>query len=169
MGKTSIVYNQVATKCGIDVAPSVLLESECCPGYFASHRFDKRNGQRIHMISLAALYEISPGKGLLDYGHLFSATWKLTKDKTALEEVYRRMVFNVLAKNEDDHAKNFAFLYDEKRRSYIFSPAYDLTPSGSLLTHGMGIHHNLYRVWKIAMPWLPLLASAGNSWKKSIS
>jgi serine/threonine-protein kinase HipA len=143
-GRDEYIYNQAASKCGINVATSFLFKSERCPGYFASLRFDRANGERIHMISLASLYEVSVGEGLLDYGHLFSATWKLTKDKTALEEVYRRMVFNVLAKNNDDHAKNFAFLYDEKKQSYFLSPAYDLTPSGSLLMHGMSIHHNLY-------------------------
>jgi serine/threonine-protein kinase HipA len=143
-GKDEYLYNQTAAKCGINVAASTLFKSQRCPGYFASLRFDRRNGERIHMISLAALYEVSLGEGLLDYGHLFSATWKLTKDKAALEEVYRRMLFNVLAKNDDDHAKNFAFLYDEKKRSYVLSPAYDLTPSGSLLMHGMSVHHNPY-------------------------
>lgn len=54
------------------------------------------------------------------------------------------MIFNVLAKNDDDHAKNFAFLYDEKKGAYLLAPAYDLTPSGSLLMHGMSVHHNPY-------------------------
>jgi serine/threonine-protein kinase HipA len=143
-GKDEYIYNQAASKCGISVASYALFKSERCPGYFASLRFDRVNGERIHMISLASLYEVSLGDGLLDYGHLFSATWKLMKDKTALEEVYRRMVFNVLANNDDDHAKNFAFLYDEKKHSYVLSPAYDLTPNGSLLRHGMSVSHNLY-------------------------
>lgn len=144
LGKAEYRYNQAAERCGINVAASALFKSERCPGYFASLRFDRANGKRIHMISLAALYEVSLGEGLLDYGHLFSAAWKLTKDKTTLAEVYRRMVFNVLAQNNDDHAKNFAFLYDEKKESYVLSPAYDLTPSGSLVMHGMSIHHNPY-------------------------
>ena len=143
-GKDEYVYNQAASRCGIHVASFTLFKSERCPGYFASLRFDRANRERIHMISLASLYEVPLGGGLLDYGHLFSATWKLTKDIGALEEVYRRMVFNVLAQNNDDHAKNFAFLYDEKKQSYGLSPAYDLTPCGSLLMHGMSIHRNLY-------------------------
>lgn len=143
-GKDEYLYNQAAEKCGIHVAASALFKSERCPGYFASLRFDRANGERIHMISLAALYEVSFGESLLDYGHLFSAAWKLTKDKATLEEVYRRMIFNVLAKNDDDHAKNFAFLYDEKKGAYLLAPAYDLTPSGSLLMHGMSVHHNPY-------------------------
>jgi serine/threonine-protein kinase HipA len=77
-GKEEYVYNQAAVECGINVASFLLLKSERCPGYFASRRFDRRNGERVHMISLSSLYEIAPGKGLLDYGHLFMAAWKLS-------------------------------------------------------------------------------------------
>jgi serine/threonine-protein kinase HipA len=143
-GKDEFLYNQAAAHCGIAVAPCFLFKSERCPGYFASLRFDRAKGQRIHMISLASLYEVPLGEGLLDYGHLFAAAWKLTKEQKTLEEVYRRMVFNVLAKNADDHAKNFAFLYEEKTRAYVLSPAYDLTPNGSLAMRGMSIAHNPY-------------------------
>ena len=62
----------------------------------------------------------------LDYEDLLNLTGALTKDIREVEKMYRLAVFNVLAHNRDDHAKNFSFLMDEKGE-WKFAPAYDLT------------------------------------------
>ncbi len=59
-------------------------------------------------------------------------TFLLTKDNRQIEELYRRMCFNVFAHNRDDHSKNFSYLYDEYEKCWKLTPAYDLTYSSSI-------------------------------------
>lgn len=81
------------------------------------------------MISLSGLLESSHRYPALDYRHLLKATYLLTKDETQVYEAFRRAVFNVKIGNQDDHGKNFSFLYDEEAGLWCLSPAYDLTVS----------------------------------------
>jgi len=93
------------------------------------------------MISLCALLETSHRFFNLDYNHLFSVIEAISADKAEdLYEAFRRMSFNVLFGNKDDHGKNFAFLYDEKKRGYVLAPAYDITPTPSVLEHSMTVN-----------------------------
>jgi len=135
-------YNAAALEAGIPVPHFELWKGKSGESYFASERFDRSEGRRIHMISLAGLYETSLEKGALDYGHLFHAVKDFTHDVEDLYDVFRRLYFNVYAGNEDDHAKNFAFLYDEKKKHYVLSPAYDLTLSFPRKSHGLSVAHN---------------------------
>ena len=116
--------NRRAVDAGLDVAAFRLVK-----GFFASKRFDRSGGKRIHMISLSGLLESSHRYPALDYRHLLKATHILTKDEGQVYEAFRRAVFNVKIGNQDDHGKNFAFLYDEDCGSWRLSPAYDLTVS----------------------------------------
>ena len=125
-------YNKKARECGINVADSMLVPSNRCNGYFASKRFDRKSGKRVHMISASGLLESSHRLPALDYIDLMKLTMILTRDMEAVCEMYRRMCFNVLFHNRDDHGKNFAFLYDEERGAWELSPAYDLTNSSSM-------------------------------------
>lgn len=81
----------------------------------------------------------------LDYEDLLNLTGVLTKDIREVEKMYRLAVFNVLAHNRDDHAKNFSFLMD-KAGEWKLSPAYDLTfssgPNGEQSTMVMGEGRN---------------------------
>ena len=135
IGRMEYEYAQCAKDCGIHVAEHRLLPSEICGGYFASKRFDRiplRDGteKRIHMLSAAALLELDPFAASMDYRDLMKLTKILTgSQKTQLQEMFRRMCFNVFAHNRDDHAKNFSYLYDELQGSWKLSPAYDLTYS----------------------------------------
>ena len=79
------------------------------------------------MISVAALLEIDFSSPTLDYHHLIKLTRILTNNTEDVLEMFRRMVFNVLIGNQDDHTKNFSFLYKEEENSYRLSPAYDIT------------------------------------------
>ena len=125
-GKREYDYNRAAQKCGICVPRFALLPSKKTAGYFAEERFDRKDGKRVHMISLSGLLEASPDIPALDYLHLLKVCYRLG-DERDVNQAYRLMCFNVFAQNFDDHGKNFSFLYAPKDRLYHLSPAYDLT------------------------------------------
>lgn len=137
IGLTEYRYAQCAKKCGIEMAETRLFPSDQCEGYFGTKRFDrvrKEDGsaERIHMLSVSALLEVSHRVPNLDYNHLMTLTLELTKDYSEVEKMYRLMCFNVFAHNRDDHSKNFSFLYDTEKQRWKVAPAYDLTYSNSL-------------------------------------
>lgn len=132
IGLQEYEYSLCAKECGIKMEKTRLMPSQLCPGYFATRRFDRSGGKRIHMISASALLETSHRIPNLDYHILMQLTLKLTKDYSQIEQLYRLMCFNVFAHNRDDHSKNFAFLYDEDAGSWNLAPAYDLTCSNSV-------------------------------------
>lgn len=143
IGVAEFNTNSLAQKCGINVNEYKLFPSLLCSGYFGAKRFDRINGNRIHTVSLSALLETSHRIPNLDYMHLFQVTSTISARKeTDLYEVYRRMCFNVLHANKDDHGKNFAFIYDEKNKGYILSPAYDLTKTPYKAEHEMAVLGN---------------------------
>lgn len=142
IGEQEYKANIQAKKCGINVNDFELFNSEICTGYFGAKRFDRKNKQKIHMISLSALLETTHKLPNLDYFHLFQVIQNICKDKTDLYEAFRRMCFNVLYGNKDDHSKNFSFLYDEDTKSYKLSPAYDITRTPNKLEHEMTVNGN---------------------------
>lgn len=73
------------------------------------------------------------------YEELFRLTSALTRDQRELEQLYRRMVFNVLAGNRDDHVRNHAFIMPEPNQ-WKLSPAYDLTPTPEIEEHSLSIY-----------------------------
>ena len=83
------------------------------------------------MVSVSGLLETSHRLPNLDYNILMKLTLELTKNYQDIEQLYRLMCFNVYAHNRDDHSKNFSFLYDENKKEWHLSPAYDLTYSSS--------------------------------------
>lgn len=119
-------YNITAQKCGITVPDSKLFNGR----YFASRRFDiDSNGNRIHTASAGALLGISLREPFLDYSNLLALTGYLTQNTEDVEQMYRRMVFNYLTENKDDHCKNFSFyvLRHHNTWQWRLAPAYDLT------------------------------------------
>ena len=80
------------------------------------------------MISVAALLEADFRAPSLDYNELIKLTRVLTRNENDVLEMFRRMAFNVLIDNQDDHTKNFSFIYDDINKTYRLSPAYDITP-----------------------------------------
>ena len=127
MGLQEYHFNEVARRCGIDVPDFKLVNGK----YFATRRFDLTNeGERIHTATAGGLLCLSLSEPVLDYGNLLALTGYLTQESTYVEEMYRRMVFNYLTDNKDDHCKNFSFLVrqDSKGRfSWHLAPVYDLT------------------------------------------
>ena len=82
------------------------------------------------MATAAALLELDFNQPSLDYHDLMKLTRIMTRDnKMDVENMFRRMCFNVFAHNRDDHSKNFSFVYDTKSETWRLSPAYDLTYS----------------------------------------
>lgn len=120
-------YMSLAKKAGINIPDIKLIASKTSNKYFLIKRFDRNGDKRIHMISAAALLEIDFQAPSLDYNELIKLTRILTNNSDDVLEMFRRMVFNVLIDNQDDHAKNFSFIYDDVNKTYRLSPAYDIT------------------------------------------
>ena len=142
IGEKEFEANSLAKQCGINVNEFKLFDSKICSGYFGAKRFDRIRNGKIHMISLSAILETSHRYFNLDYGHLFSVIKEISVRKEDIYEAFRRMCFNVFYHNTDDHSKNFSFLYDEKLKGYVLSPAYDLTSTPDKIEHSMTINHN---------------------------
>ena len=131
IGEQEYKYSLVAKDCGIKMSETKLFDSKIYSGYFGIKRFDRENGKKVHMVSVSGLLETSHRLPNLDYNILMKLTLELTKNYQDIEQLYRLMCFNVFAHNRDDHSKNFSFLYDESKKEWQLSPAYDLTYSSS--------------------------------------
>lgn len=115
-----MTYYEMAQKAGIQMMPCWLMDVEG-DKHFITKRFDREGGRKLHMQTLAALYPEADS-----YERLLWVCRKMRLSELDSEEVFRRLVFNILANNTDDHNKNFSFLMDEQGR-WRLSPAYDLT------------------------------------------
>ena len=137
IGQQEFHYNEVAKRCGINVPDCKLTNGR----YFTTRRFDiAPNGERIHTATAGGLLCLSLSMPFLDYENLLALTGYLTQNPKEVEEMYRRMVFNYLTDNKDDHCKNFSFIVSETsngRYSWHLAPAYDLT----LCTEGYNGEH----------------------------
>ncbi|MCF0118099.1 MAG: type II toxin-antitoxin system HipA family toxin [Bacilli bacterium] len=140
IGKIEYNINLLAKECGLNVNEPKLFKSSLCDGYFGSKRFDRNKKERYHMISLSSLLETSHRTPNLDYVILLQVINKICRNSDEVYEGFRRMCFNVFINNKDDHGKNFSFLYDEKRKTYSLSPAYDLTITKNKMEHEMSIN-----------------------------
>ena len=126
-------YMDCAHRCGIIVPETRLLPSKRCGGYFSVRRFDRSLDDdgtlhRHHTLTAAAILEADWRTPSMDYHTLMKLTKVLCRDrKSDVEQMYRRMCFNVFAHNRDDHSKNFSFLYNDETDQWSLSPAYDLT------------------------------------------
>lgn len=125
MGMMEYRCNEIARKCGITVPDFKLMEGK----YFASKRFDIENGVRLHIATAGALLNESILQPRLEYKTLLHLTGYLTQSPRQVDEMFCRMVFNVLIENKDDHAKNFSFICREG--VWSLAPAYDLTRCGN--------------------------------------
>lgn len=133
-GVIEYAYSRMARDCGIELAECRLLE-EGGRRHFMTRRFDRTpEGRKLHMQSLCALAHFDFNlAGAYAYEQALLAMRRLGLPMAALEQQFRRMVFNVVARNQDDHVKNIAFLM-EPSGQWSLSPAFDVTysynPSG---------------------------------------
>lgn len=136
IGPVEEAYAQMARAAGIAMAETRLIPSSNSQGHFATRRFDRpAPGKRVHMVSLGGAVEASPHMPSLDYDGFLRATLSITRDMRDVEQTFRRMVFNVLAHNRDDHVRQHAYLMDDKGE-WLLAPAFDLT-----FSHGPGGEH----------------------------
>ena len=126
-GAIEYAYYLMATAAGIDMEQCRLFE-ENGRRHFMTRRFDRdRHGGKRHMQSLCALAHFDYNlPGAYSYEQAFQVIRRLGLGPNAVEQQFRRMVFNLVARNHDDHVKNIAFLMD-KRGQWRLSPAFDVT------------------------------------------
>ncbi|MBN2319125.1 MAG: type II toxin-antitoxin system HipA family toxin [Acidobacteria bacterium] len=126
-GAIEYAYSKMAGDAGIKISACRLLE-ENGRRHFMTRRFDRlANGGKLHMQSLGALahfdYNMSGSYG---YEQALMVIRQLGLSMDTVEEMFRRMVFNIIGRNQDDHVKNIAFLMD-RRGQWSLAPAYDIT------------------------------------------
>lgn len=145
-GAIEYVYALMAKEAGLYFPDVQLFSSQKGNGFFGVKRFDRQENKRFHMHTVSGLIHSNFRFPSLDYEDLLSLTMALTKDIREVEKMFRLAVFNVMAHNRDDHAKNFSFLMNEFGE-WKLSPAYDLTysngPGGEQSTMVMGEGRNI--------------------------
>jgi len=127
-GRIEYAYHLMARAAGIRMTDCRLLQ-ENGRAHFMTKRFD-REGQsgRHHMQTLCAMAHVDyKKKGTNAYAQLFGAISQLALPYEDMEEAFRRMVFNVMGRNCDDHSKNFSFLLRQDSPAWALAPAYDVT------------------------------------------
>ena len=134
-GAIEFAYAKMATDAGITMSACRLFE-EHGRRHFMTRRFDRlASGGKLHMQSLAALAHFDFNMaGAYSYEQALLLMRRLDLPMSSIEQQFRRMAFNVIARNQDDHVKNIAFLMDRSGR-WSLSPAFDVTwafnPEGS--------------------------------------
>lgn len=147
-GAIEYVYSIMAENAGLEMPATHLFPSQKGGGYFAVKRFDRDKNKRFHMHTVSGLIHSNFRFPSHDYEDLLAITNVITKDIREVEKMFRLAVFNVMAHNRDDHAKNFSFLMDGFGE-WKLSPAYDLTfsngPGGEQSAMVMGEGRNIKR------------------------
>ncbi len=144
IGAQEYVYSLMAKDAGIEMPETYLFPSKDCSGHFGVKRFDRINDKKVHIHTACGLLHASHRFASIDYSSLLKLTSVLTKDVREVEKMVRLMIFNVKAKNKDDHSKNFSFMLDAQNQ-WKLTPAYDLTPSNGIngeqtsMVNGKGI------------------------------
>jgi serine/threonine-protein kinase HipA len=125
-GRIEYAYHLMARAAGITMSDCRLLE-ENGRAHFMTRRFDRGPaGEKFHMQSLCAMGHFDFNQaGAYSYEQAFQIARRLNLPQPDLTELYRRALFNILARNQDDHTKNIAFLMD-RRGGWRLAPAYDL-------------------------------------------
>lgn len=143
-GRLEYSFSQLAKACGIEMTACSLIE-ENGRAHFLTKRFDRVDGGKIHMQTLCGIahYDFHLRRAY-SYEQAFSVMRRLRLSYSQAEEMFLRMVFNVVIRNQDDHTKNISFLMDKTGR-WRLSPAYDIgfayNPNGSWTdTHQMSIN-----------------------------
>ncbi|MBQ9356280.1 MAG: type II toxin-antitoxin system HipA family toxin [Prevotella sp.] len=124
-GRLEFSFYKLATACGIEMTECSLIE-ENGRAHFLTKRFDREGSRKVHMQTLCAVahYDFRLLRGY-SYEQAFNVMRALRLPYSAAQEMFRRMVFNVVVRNQDDHTKNISFLMGEDGR-WRLSPAYDM-------------------------------------------
>ena len=124
-GRLEYSFYRLVKECGIEMSDSSLIE-ENGRAHFLTKRFDRQNGEKIHMQTLCGIahYDYRNPRSY-SYEQAFNVMRALRLPYSQAQEMYRRMVFNVVIRNQDDHTKNISFLMDRQGK-WALSPAYDM-------------------------------------------
>lgn len=126
-GAMEFVYHLMAKRCGVDMMPCQLLQ-EGNRRHFITQRFDRINNKKIHVQTLNGIAHVDYKKpGSFSYAELFGIARQLKLPAPEAEQLLKRMTFNIIARNHDDHSKNIAFVL--KNGKWTLAPAYDLVYS----------------------------------------
>lgn len=128
-GRMEYAYYLMAKAAGINMAPSeLLLEGD--RAHFLTQRFDRKGNRKRHYQSLCAMDHADFRRpGQYSYEELLTVARELRLPREDAIEIFRRMVFNVVARNQDDHTKNFGFLMDTASAGWRLAPAFDVAYS----------------------------------------
>jgi serine/threonine-protein kinase HipA len=122
--KVEYVYYLMTQAAGIEMMPCKLIDDK----HFATVRYDRQNGEKQHVLTASGLTGWDYGKPEhSSYERLFQLAMGLKVPHKDIRELYRRMIFNVVFANTDDHLKNHSFIYDKEKDVWNLSPAYDVT------------------------------------------
>ena len=125
-GKLEYAYYKLATACGVNMTHTEFL-SENGRDHFLTERFDRINGEKLHTQTLNSIANMDFNKPLIhSYEQCFNIMQRLNLTQEEKDQQFLRMVFNVVARNQDDHTKNICFLMD-KSGKWKLSPAYDVS------------------------------------------
>lgn len=124
-GRLEYSFYKLVKECGIDMSECSLIE-ENGRAHFLTKRFDRVNGEKIHMQTLCAVahYDYRLLRAY-SYEQAFNVMRRLRLPYSQAQEMFRRIVFNIVVRNQDDHTKNISFLMD-KNGKWRLSPAYDM-------------------------------------------
>lgn len=143
-GRLEYSFYKLVKACGIDMSECSLIE-ENGRAHFLTKRFDRENGKKVHMQTLCGIahYDYRLHRAY-SYEQAFNVMRALKLPYSQAQEMFRRMVFNVIVRNQDDHTKNISFLMGEDG-VWRLSPAYDMgysyNPTGGwTATHQMSIN-----------------------------
>ena len=138
-GNIEYAYYLMALDCGIEMSECKILH-ENGRSHFMTKRFDRTGLDKIHMQTLCAIAHFDYNDpGAYAYEQVFQVMRELRLPYTDAEQMFRRMVFNVIAENRDDHTKNISFLMD-KTGKWRLSPAYDMTYAFDPANKWIGAH-----------------------------
>ena len=169
-GRIEYAYHRMALAAGIDMHACRLLE-ENGRAHFMTKRFDRDGNRKHHVQSLCAMQHLDyKQRGTHAYESLFLVAERLGLDDRARAQLFLRMAFNVMARNCDDHTKNFAFLLREGH-AWELTPAFDVThaynPGGEwTYQHLMSVNGKFDHIRcadltavgdRFSVPWIPVL------------
>lgn len=123
--KVEYAYYLLAKEAGIDMMPSKLIDDK----HFATLRYDRQNGEKIHVLTVTGLtgWDFKSQPENSSYENVFKVALGLEVPHKDLQQLFKRMVFNLIFRNVDDHLKNHSFMYNKESNSWNLGPAYDLT------------------------------------------
>lgn len=123
--KVEYVYYLLAKEAGINMMQSKLIENK----HFATLRYDRQNGEKQHVLTVTGLtgWDFKSQPENSSYENVFKVALGLEVPHKDLQQLFKRMVFNLVFRNVDDHLKNHSFIYNKESNSWNLGPAYDLT------------------------------------------